>query len=58
MRDLFGNQHPEPASKAPVSSPNLFDATAERKALETGRPVSQERTEILHPDTARSSEGG
>jgi hypothetical protein len=31
---------------------DLFDAAAERIAMRSGRPKSQERTELLHPEKA------
>lgn len=49
MIDLFGNEHPEQAPQSNAAQLSLIDAAAERNALQSGRPVSQERTEILHP---------
>jgi hypothetical protein len=57
MRDLFGNEHPEP--RGPQGSPvslALIDAAAERNALASGRPVSQQPTEILAPRLSRRVE--
>ena len=55
MTDLFGNEGRAPsASLSPCSEPasiDLFTAMAEARALCTGRPVSQERIELLHPET-------
>lgn len=52
MLDLFGNERPEPQKPAePVFAPSLIDAAAERLALESGRPRSQELSEILFPQT-------
>jgi hypothetical protein len=47
--DLFGNEGPAPASKAKTIALDLFGAAAERNAMESGRPVSQERNRILVP---------
>lgn len=49
MHDLFGNERPEPKGRdsAPAVQLNLIDAAAERAALESGRPKSQERCEII-----------
>lgn len=50
MIDLFGNAHPEPAGKAaPAMQLGLVEHAAERAALRSGRPVSQERSEIVAP---------
>jgi hypothetical protein len=50
MIDLFGNDHPEPAGKAaPAVQLGLVEHAAERAALRSGRPVSQERSEIVAP---------
>ena len=50
MTDLFGNVRPERASSAaPASVTNLFDFAAEKAARASGRPLSQERTEIVSP---------
>jgi hypothetical protein len=35
-----------------MSAPSLFDVAAEQEALATGRPLSQTRLEIEHPETA------
>jgi hypothetical protein len=47
--DLFGNEHPAPASNGKAITLDLFDAAAESRAMESGRPVSQERSTILAP---------
>lgn len=48
MTDLFGNEHPDPSPSAKAGPQlNLVDAAAERLALASGRPRSQERAEIL-----------
>jgi len=36
----------------------LFDAAAERVALETGRPLSQARLELEHPSPAPPPDDG
>lgn len=49
--DLFGNERPEQrGAKASPVSVSLFDAAAERNALASGRPKSQERAAIVSPD--------
>lgn len=57
MTDLFGNDRRLPiAALRPVDSPirlNLFDAAAEARALCSGRPLSQERAEIVAPQGAQ-----
>lgn len=55
MQDLFGNEHPDPAPRdhaGPKVQLDLLTHAAERAALSTGRPLSQERTEITAPQTA------
>ena len=49
MTDLFGNEAPEPVKPEiePVAV-SLFDHAAEWKAIASGRPVSQERSELMH----------
>lgn len=50
MHDLFGNERP---ASAPIGKPiglDLFNAAAEKKAMTSGRPVSQEKAEILAPN--------
>lgn len=49
MFDLFGNERVQSKTAKPIAL-DLFGAAAERKALKSGRPVSQERTEILKPE--------
>ena len=53
LRDLFGNEHP---AKGVIGTPavmvDLFTAAAETRALKSGRPKSQERAEIVAPQTA------
>jgi hypothetical protein len=47
MRDLFGNEHPEPPENpAPAIRLSLLVHAAERAALESGRPLSQERAAL------------
>jgi hypothetical protein len=51
--NLFGDDTPPPRGflrdePAPVEL-DLFTATAERNALASGRPLSQERVALLHP---------
>jgi hypothetical protein len=48
MIDLFGNERPEGCSEAVAATVSLFDATAERLALASGRTVSQERIELVY----------
>lgn len=48
MLDLFGNEHPDAiGSAAPAKQLDLIDAAAERAALLSGRPKSQERADIV-----------
>lgn len=50
--DLFGNDVDAPPGLLPAVAPfqpELVDAAAERAAIRTGRPKSQERAEILAP---------
>lgn len=50
MIDLFGNERRETiAPPAPPKQLDLIDAAAERAALASGRPKSQERARILAP---------
>jgi hypothetical protein len=53
MLDLFGDdRRPPAASLRPIPAPvalDLFSAAAERAALASGRPKSQERVEIVAP---------
>lgn len=50
MRDLFGNDHPEKVGAlAPTHQTSLIDHAAEVAALASGRPVSQERAELVAP---------
>jgi hypothetical protein len=51
--DLFGNETPPPGLRPerPATQLELIDAAAERAALASGRPKSQERIEILYPET-------
>lgn len=52
-RGLFGEEVPVAGLPSPRAvALDLFDAAAERRALESGRPVSQERAELVAPDTA------
>lgn len=53
MLDLFGNEVREPRGRAsaPAVQLDLIDAAAERAAIESGRPKSQERCEIMARDT-------
>lgn len=57
MVDLFGEERALPSSALrapePVVALTLFDHAAERTAIETGRPVSQERTKIVAPASER-----
>ena len=46
MPDLFGNPDRMASGSAPAIAVDLFTATAERLAYESGRPLSQERTEL------------
>jgi hypothetical protein len=54
--DLFGTERGAPArSLRPLEAPvalDLFSAAAETRALRSGRPLSQERAEIVAPQTA------
>jgi hypothetical protein len=51
MKDLFGNDHPEPAaSKSPAIPLSLFAHAAERRAIDSGRPLSQELGELVNPN--------
>ena len=55
MTDLFGNDHPDQGAAVKAAAAlSLFDATAERLALASGRPVSQERGELLFPSPVRA----
>ena len=46
--DLFGEEVPEPRKPAePAIALDIFDAAARRCALASGRPLSQEHTEIV-----------
>ena len=47
--DLFGNEHPAASSQGASLQLSVFDHAAERAAIDSGRPVSQERTELLAP---------
>jgi hypothetical protein len=47
--DLFGDERPIARAQARPVSLNLFDSAAEVHALASGRPRSQERTELLAP---------
>jgi hypothetical protein len=47
--DLFGNERPASAGAPGRRGGDLFDAAAETLALESGRPRSQERAEIVAP---------
>lgn len=50
MLDLFGNDRPYCALQAaPAVQLGLVEHAAEHAALRSGRPVSQERCEILAP---------
>jgi hypothetical protein len=46
--DLFGNAHPAKGDKPPVTL-GLFEHAAERAALASGRPLSQELGELRSP---------
>lgn len=49
MTDLFGNEREAPSAPAPPATQlELVDAAAEKNAIATGRPVSQERIAILY----------
>jgi rubrerythrin len=41
-----------PGARRVSARVDLFDAAAERLAVRSGRPKSQERTELLHPEKA------
>lgn len=62
MTDLFGHESRLPrAALRPVEPPvrlSLFDHAAEVRALRSGRPLSQERAEIVAPAIAADSLGG
>ncbi len=50
MLDLFGNDRPQPRSrKTSAHQLDLLDVAAERAALASGRPKSQERAELVAP---------
>ena len=49
--DLFGNERSHVTSDAPAVTLDLFTQAAERAALASGRPLSQERIIITHPET-------
>lgn len=52
--DLFGGEGLAPAAPAPAPVVlNLFDAAAERAALASGRPKSQERVILVAGDGLR-----
>ena len=61
---MFGAEHPTTEPEADTHQGNMFDAAAEAKAMESGRPLSQERAEIvapsepvkIPPDPARAEE--
>jgi hypothetical protein len=59
--DLFGNETREPrASLRPLPPPvklDLFASAAEKVALQSGRPRSQELAEILSPITPEDTLG-
>ena len=46
MADLFGNPDRLESGAAPAASVSLFDETAEREALASGRNVAQVRAEL------------
>lgn len=51
MLDLFGTERSAPvASLPPALALSLFVAGAERAALDSGRPVSQELARIIAPE--------
>jgi hypothetical protein len=60
--DLFGNEGPLPRAMQrppePVTQLDLLDAAAERAALASGRPKSQERAEIVSAQTRHFPLGG
>jgi hypothetical protein len=47
--DLFGNERSHVAPDAPAVALDLFTHAAERNALASGRPLSQERLLLTHP---------
>lgn len=48
MMDLFGNDRAEPRKPQPAPiALDLFEAAAERNAIATGRPKSQEHAELV-----------
>jgi len=48
--DLFGNEHPCSYTPANPVQLDVFDHAAERAAIESGRPVSQERSMLIARD--------
>jgi hypothetical protein len=55
--DLFGDERPVKGAAPVVHANTLFDLAAEQAALESGLPVSQERTRLTHGDGSSIEDG-